>query len=594
MTAENPASARLFFYYGGLCRKVLVEPALFSWFVIAAALHGLGHALMAVAAATLGTAFATNSSPNSSFFGFASDPGTLALVGVVAAVAKGAGATVGATLQSRLAQNIAGWVRQDAAARLLARGSTLPPGQLAARLSVGLREVERGLEDGFLGGIRAGLALVPLGIAIALVSTKLAWAAVLVLAPFGALLSLARRAWKRSHARALSVAEGLHLELDELVANMDVWRAYGAADPVCDTLSSLARQAARASSRAEGARAALSSANEVLAAITLLACVGVARWLSWPLGDGTLIAFAVPFFMAYRPLRDLADARAALERGEAALTSLERTARASLVASPPPPAPISGSLQTSARAPMSPSQTARKWERATLEVRGLGVGHLASERAAPLTSFIVRCGEIVAIVGPTGSGKTTLLRALLGLEPGAVGSIRYAGEELSRAGVGPLERPFAWAPQDAPLLAGSLEKNVLFVPTDPSAAFDVLRSLGADRLTRECAGVNLGASGRPVSGGERKWIALARAIASGLPVLLLDEPTAGLDVASQAKVLAELERLRRTRAIILVTHQNDVAARADRVVAIGSNLEDQNCANSRGSFSKSRRISGMS
>jgi ABC-type multidrug transport system fused ATPase/permease subunit len=620
MTAEKPDSGRPFFYYGGLCRKVLVERALFSWFVVAAALHGLGHGLMAVAAATLGTAVASNSSPDSSF-GFAYDPRTLALVGVAAAVAKGAGATVGATLQSRLAQNIAGWVRQDAAARLLAGGSSLPPGQLAARLSVGLRDVERGVEEGFLGAIRAGLALVPLGVAIALVSTKLAWAAVLLLGPFGALLSLARRGWKHAHARAVSVAEGLHLELDELVANMDVWRAYGAADPVCDTLRGLAQQAARATSRAEGVRAALSSANEVLAAVTLLGCIGAARWLSLPLGDGTLVAFAVPFFMAYRPLRELGDARAALERGEAALTSLERTARAAIVASPPAPAPIERGVQASAQFPMSSSQAARKWQRATLEVRGVGVrsgrpwagstdrlvlsasaapleastvGHAASERAAPLTSFILRWGEMIAIVGPTGSGKTTLLRALLGLEPGAVGSIRYAGEDLSRAGVGPLERPFAWAPQEAPLLAGSLEKNVLFAPTDPSAAFDVLRSLGADRLSRECAGVNLGASGRPVSGGERKWIALARAIASELPVLLLDEPTAGLDVASQANVLAELERLRRTRAIIVVTHQHDVAARADRVLVIGSSLEDQNWANSRGSFSKSRRMSGMS
>jgi len=465
---------------------------------------------------------------------------------------------------------------------------------------VGLREVERGVEEGFLGGVRACLTLLPLAVALALVSTKLAWAAVVLLAPFGVLLSVARRVWKRSHTRALSVAEGLHFEVDELVAHMDVWRAYGAAEPVCETLDGLAEQAARASSHADGARAALSSANEVLAALTLLACVGAARWLSLPLGDGTLIAFAVPFFMAYRPLRDLGDARAALESGGAALVSLEHTARTVLVASPRA-APFS-------RTPKPPQRALRKWERAVLEVRGLGVartcpgvgtaGRLTADGApahsAPLTSFVVRPGEMVAIVGPTGSGKTTLLRALLGLEPGAVGSIRYAEEELARTGVGPCERPFAWAPQEAPLLAGSLDDNVLLARTDPSAVEQVLHSLGADQLTRDCAGVKLGASGRPVSGGERKWIALARAIASELPVLLLDEPTAGLDVASQEKVLEELQRLRRNRAIVLVTHQRDVAERADRIVAIGSASDDQNWASSRGSFSKSRRTSGMS
>jgi len=576
MTVKNRASTRLFFFfYGGLCRKVLVHRALFSWFLIAATLHGIGHGLMAMAAAFLGTAFVADSSTRAPFFGVAWGPWTLALVGVLATTLKGAGAIVGATLQSRLAQKVAGWARRDLAARLLATGTTLPTGQLAARLSVGLREVERGVEEGFLGGVRACLALAPLGVALALVSTRLTWAAALLLVPFAALLAVARKAWKRSYARAALVAEGIHQEVDELVTHMDVWRAYGAAEPVCRTLDDLAEQAARAASRAEGSRAALSSANEVLAALTLLACVGLARWLALPLGDGTLIAFAVPFFMAYRPLRDLGDARAALERGALALASLEAAARTVHVSSPV--------------AATSPAPRARKWDRARLDVHRLGV-----ERGEGRTSFVVRPGETVAIVGPTGSGKTTLIRALLGLEPDASGSIRYGDEELAHVGVGPSVRPFAWAPQDAPLLAGSLQENVLFVPCEPDAVTEVLGSIGAEKLARECAGVELGATGRPVSGGERKWIALARAIASELPVLLLDEPTAGLDAEAQEKVFEALGRLRATRAIVLVTHQHRAMHWADRVVTVGSNLDDQNWTKNRGSFSKSRRTSGIS
>jgi ABC-type multidrug transport system fused ATPase/permease subunit len=575
MTVENPASTRVFFFYGGLCRKVLVHRTLFSWFLVAATLHGIGHGLMAMAGAFLGTAFVADSPARVSLFGVALGPGTLALVGALATTVKGAGATVSATLQSRLAQKVAGWARRDLAARLLASGTMLPPGQLAARLSVGLREVERGVEEGFLGGVRACLALAPLAVALALVSTRLAWGAALLLVPFAALLAVARKAWKRSYARAARVAEGIHQEVDELVTHMDVWRAYGAAEPVCRTLDDLAEQAARAASRAEGSRAALSSANEVLAALTLLACVGLARWLSLPLGDGTLLVFAVPFFMAYRPLRDLGDARAALERGALSLASLETAARTAQVSSP--------------AIASSPAPRARKWDRARLDVHRLGVA-----RGEGRTSFVVRPGEIVAIVGPTGSGKTTLVRALLGLEPDTSGSIRYGVEELAHAGVGPSARPFAWVPQEAPLLAGSLQENVLFVPDDPDAVTDVLRSIGAEQLARECAGVELGATGRPVSGGERKWIALARAIASELPVLLLDEPTAGLDAEAQEKVFEELGRLRATRAIVLVTHQHSAMRWADRVVTVGSNLDDQNWTKNRGSFSKSSRTSGIS
>jgi ABC-type transport system involved in cytochrome bd biosynthesis fused ATPase/permease subunit len=154
-------------------------------------------------------------------------------------------------------------------------------------------------------------------------------------------------------------------------------------------------------------------------------------------------------------------------------------------------------------------------------------------------------------------------------------------------------RPFAWAPQEAPVLAGSLHDNVLLVGRDDRAVAAVLRSIGAERLFIECQGATLGASGRPVSGGERKWIAIARAIASGLPVLLLDEPMAGLDVAAQNAVRASLHDLRRTHAIVVVTHQRDAARWADRVVPIGSR-RDQNWASSRGSFSNSSRMSGIS
>jgi ABC-type transport system involved in cytochrome bd biosynthesis fused ATPase/permease subunit len=305
--------------------------------------------------------------------------------------------------------------------------------------------------------------------------------------------------------------------------------------------------------------------------------VAVARRLSLPLADGTLIAFAVPFFLAYRPLRDLGDARA-LERGGSALASLDEAARAL-------PARVTS-------LPLAPANVPRRWDRALLEVHEVGVAR--GESAAARTSFAVRPGEIVAVIGPTGAGKTTLLRALLGLEPGATGSIRYGDLELARAGVGPEARPFAWAPQEAPLLAGTLEENVLFAPTDSRAVAEVLRSIGAGRLTHECVGVELGASGRPVSGGERKWLALARAMASGLPVLLLDEPTAGLDASAQESVFVALQRLRATRAIVLVTHQEDAMRWADRVVAVGSSPDDQNWAKSRGSFSKNRRTSGTS
>jgi ABC-type transport system involved in cytochrome bd biosynthesis fused ATPase/permease subunit len=214
-----------------------------------------------------------------------------------------------------------------------------------------------------------------------------------------------------------------------------------------------------------------------------------------------------------------------------------------------------------------------------LDVDGVRVVRNGAEGVR--TTFSAEPGEIVVLVGPTGSGKTTLLRALLGLEPDVKGSVRYAGQELSHRAVGPSERPFAWVPQEPAIVTGTLEENVaLGIHRDDNAgqaeadwgaaARGALEQIGAGVLSERKRGACIQAGGHELSGGERQWVAIARALASQLPVLLLDEPTSGLDEASQQRVLQALTALRGTRTIVLVTHRPEPLAIADRVVAIGT------------------------
>jgi ABC-type multidrug transport system fused ATPase/permease subunit len=551
-------------------------------------------------------------------------PETLALVGLAATATKGVGATLSATLQSRLAQKVVTDVRRDSAAALLAGGSDLPAGLLSARLAVRLAEIEVGVRDGFLGGLRALLTLLPLAVALVLLSSKLALGAALIVLPFAAATSLARKKWRKVHAHALSLREGLHRQIDELVVHMDVWRTFGAEHGVCAALDGLGARSAAASGRADGLRAAISGLNEFLAAAALLFAVLAAHTIS-PASEARLIAFCAVVFMSYRPLRDLSDARGALERGAGSLAAVEEAPKrmmprlgaesvaASEVASDPARSAVTASSRSEATDVSTSATPIRFWGREPLVVQGLEV---VRPRASPMDSladpndgrpqahpggvtFVAEPGEIVAIVGATGAGKTTLLRALLGLEPEAVGSVRYAGEELIRRGVGPGERPFAWVPQEAPIIAGTLADNVVIGgehrPADAerdALVDELLQKIGAIDLARRCGTELLGAAGRPVSGGERKWICLARALATRLPVLLLDEPTAGLDAQSEKSLLEALHRLRDERTIVLVTHQAEPLKIADRVVRLGPAF--QNWERNRTSFSNSSRMSGMS
>ncbi|MEO6573628.1 MAG: ABC transporter ATP-binding protein [Polyangiaceae bacterium] len=417
-----------------------------------------------------------------------------------------------------------------------------------AALTTRVRDVEAGLEAGVLGAVRAVGQLVPLAILLIVISPKLAAAALAVFVPFSVALGAMRKRWKRVNAEATAHGDALLDAADDAIRNAELWTTYGAESKVRIHVADLGKSITRQSARVQASAAALTGANEILGAVALVFAIAAARagWLGEGGESGALLAFAVAFFLAYKPIRELTDARLAWIRASVAYEG------------------ISEILATRPDAVEAPSAS-KEWPLAALEIEGLS---LVRGGLTPLT-LSVKAGEIVALSGPTGVGKTTLIRTLLGLEAPTAGLVRYDGAVLGSAPPGPTGRPFAWVPQDAPLLGDTLEANVLLGSTTASVD-DVLGSLGASHLARDLGLSRLGAGARAVSGGERQWIVLARAIATHLPVLLLDEPTSGLDAASQKRVLDAIAGLRGKRTVLLVTHRPEPLAIADSVVTFTS------------------------
>ena len=465
-------------------------------------------------------------------------------IGIIAAVAKAISSIVVSFFECRLSGQIAASQRERACAALLMSGQAPGGGNPGALLAVRLRELERAVSAGALTGARAVAQLVPLVATLIFVSLRLAILAALVLLPFTLLLARGRRPFRAAPEAALKDAEQLHASVDELVRQLDLFRSYGRGRALLEHLGASGRRAILRLSKVEALRSGLSAGNEVLGALALLGMLLAAPRLGVGTHDGTLIAFAAVFFLAYRPLRDLGDARAWSQRGASALAGVQR-----LIES----APSSGAVATAAR-----------------EVHGLDrleVDRFGARWHAGRTSFTVEPGELVCLYGPTGSGKSTLLRALLGLEP-AEGTLRYGGRDLSAAPVGPASRPFAWVPQEAGLVAGSVLDNVALFSSGPGA-LQALDGIGAGALSA-LADERVGPFARALSGGERRQVAIARAVSTELPVLLLDEPTEGLDADAQQAVLSALGRLKGKRSMLVVSHRPEVCALADRTVAVGA------------------------
>ncbi len=123
--------------------------------------------------------------------------------------------------------------------------------------------------------------------------------------------------------------------------------------------------------------------------------------------------------------------------------------------------------------------------------------------------------------------------------------------------------------------AGEEEELTARKAEDDATAARVLADLGAEALVASVGGAVL-VTERPVSGGERQWIAVGRALATRLPVLLLDEPTSSLDGAAQEQMLAAIAGLRGKRTVVIVTHRPEPLAIADVVVRLSPESDGEN------------------
>lgn len=188
-------------------------------------------------------------------------------------------------------------------------------------------------------------------------------------------------------------------------------------------------------------------------------------------------------------------------------------------------------------------------------------------------SFGIEAGEHVAIVGPSGVGKSTLVHLLLGFARPVAGRILVNGESLAGLALADWRRAVAWVPQRAHLFAGTVAENIALGVRGVAfaaiaAAAEKAHADGFIARLPHGYDTPLGEEGAGLSGGEIQRIALARAFLRDAPLVILDEPTASLDAASEAAVIEAIETLARGRTVVSIAHRLHTVRRADRIVML--------------------------
>ncbi|ARU06850.1 hypothetical protein CCO03_13260 [Comamonas serinivorans] len=188
----------------------------------------------------------------------------------------------------------------------------------------------------------------------------------------------------------------------------------------------------------------------------------------------------------------------------------------------------------------------------------LTFGHTGQPSVLRGLSLCLAPGERVAIRGDSGCGKSTLSELILGLWPPQQGRVSWGGADLRELDVGWWHAQIAWLPQGAPVFAGTVADNLRL--GDPQASdarlWQVLSEVNLADWARQAEGLAtwVGENGATLSAGQARRLALARALLRRAPLMVLDEPTEGLDVDTAAAVMQDLTVALAGRSLLVITH----------------------------------------
>lgn len=213
--------------------------------------------------------------------------------------------------------------------------------------------------------------------------------------------------------------------------------------------------------------------------------------------------------------------------------------------------------------------------RGEITFRDVSFGYGKDETIVRDLDLSIAPGQTIALVGASGAGKSTIVSLLPRLYDTTAGSIQVDGTDIREFTLRSLREQISVVPQDGALFGGTIRENIAYgnPPADDQTIEAAARAAnihGFIQSLPEGYHTVLEEGGVSLSGGQRQRLAIARAMVRDAPIVVLDEPTTGLDAASEQAVLDALEHLLRDRTAIVITHRLDTVRDASEIVVLDS------------------------
>ena len=431
-------------------------------------------------------------------------------------------------------------------------------GDVLARLTSDVQAIESFLLGGITEAISAVLRILIFTVALFLISWDLALVS-LVVAPlfwlaarrFSRLIRVVSREKRRRSGSLGAVAE-------EGLSNAALVRAYGREREETERFTRESEGIVSAELAAARLRALFAPLVDLIELGGVLLVLG---WGTWAIAEGRLtigglLAFVAYLGLLYRPIKDLGDLSTTIFSAAAAAERVLELLDAEPAVRERPDAREPGRVL------------------GLIELDGVTVHYPGRDvPALDRVSLRIEPGETVLLVGASGSGKSTLVKLLLRFIDPDSGRILLDGHDLRELRLRPLRDNLAVLLQETLVLHGTIRENIAYgrpaaAEGEIVAAACAAGAHGFVSALPDGYETVVGERGRSLSGGQRRRIALARALLRDAPVLVLDEPTAGLDTKSTAELADALPALSAGRTTIVVSHDLSLARAVDTVVVL--------------------------
>ncbi len=506
----------------------------------------------------------------------------LAVAGIAAAaglILLGIGAVAGyqvAYLTGALAERMTLRLRLGLLRHLMrvspARTARFPLGELSSRLGSDAGQIA----DAVSAVIETIVPEVALLTGMIVITALLDWRLTLIalaLVPLYALTARLRNRPLRSaqqHSRALSGR--LNALTTDQLGMLPAVHVFDQAEAEAGRHAEAAGAAADAAVRALDASARFRPVNDILPGIGLAAAlvVGTIEVTSGRLSVGGLLVFVAYLASLTSPIRALAGLSAVIARGTA---SRDRVTE--LLDLPPlePAAagtPVAGPVSSPGR-----GRHAAAARGLPIRLDRVSYQHRPGEPVLDRVSLDLAAGQLACLTGPSGAGKSTLLSLLTRLADPTSGRILVGGQDIAALPLSRLRALVTLVPQEPWLWSGTIAENIGYGLTGAGRAeiAAAAERAGVAGFAAEfAAGLDtpVGEHGRQLSVGQRRRVAIARALLRDTPVLLLDEPTAGLDQATEDRLVRELLASTQGKTVLLVTHAEALTRFADRTLRLAA------------------------